>query len=67
MDTKETWPSLDERPRQELKDILDFYINDDCDTRGCFYGAVLKTLEPVKDADRSMVLSTRLMGPLANA
>lgn len=36
MDTKETWPSLDEGPRQELKDILDFYINDDCDTRGCF-------------------------------
>lgn len=58
---------MDERPREELKDILDFYINDDCDTRGCFYGAVLRTLKPAKDADRCMVLNARLMWTFASA
>lgn len=61
MGTKETFPSLGEWSRQELKDILDFYINDDCDIRGAFYGTVLGTLELVKDADHSMVLNARLM------
>ena len=54
METKETWPSLDEWSRQELKDIPDFYTNDDCDTKGGFYGTVLGTLELVKDADHSI-------------
>lgn len=38
MGTKETFPSLGEWSRQELKDILDFYINDDCDTKALFTG-----------------------------
>lgn len=61
METKEAWPSLDEWSRQELKDIPDFYVNDDCDTEGGFYGTVLRTLELVKDTAHSMVLNARLM------
>ena len=67
METKETLQSLDEWSRQELKDILDFYINYDYDPKGGFYGAVLRTLEPVKDADRSIVLNARLMWTFASA
>ncbi len=67
METKETFPSLDGWSRQELKDILDFYINDDCDTKGGFYGTVLKTFELVKEAGHSMVLNTRLMWTFASA
>lgn len=59
--------SLDEWSRQELKDILDFYINYDYAPKGGFYGAVLRTLEPVKDADRSIVLNARLMWTFASA
>lgn len=67
METKKTLQSLDEWSRQELKDILDFYINYDYDPKGGFYGAVLRTLEPVKDADRSIVLNARLMWTFASA
>lgn len=67
METKETLQSLDEWSRQELKDILDFYINYDYDPKGGFYGAVLRTLEPVREADRSIVLNARLMWTFASA
>lgn len=36
METKETLQSLDEWSRQELKDILDFYINYDYAPKGGF-------------------------------
>ena len=67
METKETLQSLDEWSRQELKDILDFYINYDYDPKCGFYGAVLRTLEPVREADRSIVLNARLMWTFASA
>lgn len=64
METKETFPSLDGWSRQELKDILDFYINDDCDTKGGFYGTVLKTFELVKEAATPWCSTPDSCGPL---
>ena len=49
----------------ELKDLLDFYIKYACAPDGGFYGAVTRGLEPVKDADRGLVLNARIMWTFA--
>ena len=51
----------------ELKDILEIYIKYAYDPDGGFYGAVSRELVPKKDADRSLVLSARLLWTFASA
>jgi len=51
----------------ELKDLMDFYIEHAQDPEGGFYGAVTREFEPVKDADRALVLNGRLLWTFAAA
>jgi len=51
----------------ELKDILGVYIKYAYDPDGGFYGAVTRGLEPVKDADRGLVLCARILWTFASA
>ena len=51
----------------EVKDILDVYIDHVYDPSGGFYGAMTRELEAVKDADRSLVLNARILWTFASA
>ncbi|MDR2648119.1 MAG: AGE family epimerase/isomerase [Clostridiales bacterium] len=53
--------------KNEIKDILDFYIKYAYDPAGGFFGAVTRELVPQKNADRGLVLNGRLLWTFANA
>jgi mannobiose 2-epimerase len=62
MDEKQTLQNLRDWADREIKDILRFYLDHDYDPDGGWYGAVRrKDLEPVKDADRSLVHNGRML------
>lgn len=67
MKNRETIHSLYEWSRQELSDILGFYMQHAYDPNGGFYGSVTRELAPVKDADRSLILNARIMWTFASA
>jgi len=53
--------------RQELRDILDFYMRYAYDPGGGFYGCVRHDLTPDYNADRSLVLNARILWTFASA
>lgn len=67
MNNQETITHLEEWSRAELRDILDFYMQYAYDPQGGFYGAVDRDLIPDRDADRSIVLTARIMWTFASA
>lgn len=67
MNTEQKLQWLDDWSRHELNDILNYYPEHDFDSNGGFYGAVRRTLEPVKGADRSLILTARIMWTYARA
>lgn len=67
MNTHDKLEFLDKWSRRELRDILDYYRQYVYDPSGGFYGAVLRTLDPIKHADRSLILNARIMWTFARA
>jgi mannobiose 2-epimerase len=58
---------LYEWSKNELKDLMDFYIRYVYDPDGGFYGEVTRELKPVEGADRALVLNARLLWTFAGA
>ncbi len=67
MQNAQTIAALEAWARQELKDILSVYTDYAYDPEGGFYGAVQRSLAPVKDANRGLVLNARLLWSFASA
>lgn len=67
MKNKETIQHLYDWSRSQLDDILNFYIQYAYDPKGGYYGSIRRDLQPMVNADRSLILNARIMWTFASA
>ena len=59
--------SLAKRAKRGLEEVLDFFANQATDPNGGFFGKVDRDLQPVANAERSLVFTARMLWTYAAA
>ena len=65
MKNREELAALRRRAESGLREVLDFFLTHGMDDAGGFYGVVGRDLVPDPEANRSLVLITRLLWSFA--